>query len=539
MIDLSFFRGARPKPEPHLLEVGEAVLAHNCRLQGGGLEPFRGLSLVQATSLPGVQTIHRFGVTNFWFEFADVVSVAEGPLPSDTETTTYFTGDGEPAMTYAGLATGGAAPYPSNKWRLGVPAPSSPMTVATSGTPDPDDDIPESRVYTVTWVTARGEEGPPAPASSVIDVLSGESVELTNIPTVPTGNYNVATKRIYRSATASGDTEYLFVAEIPAAQTSYTDSLAGENLGEVLPSVDWYQPPDDMQGLIALENGVMAGFSGKELCLSEAYLPHAWPPGYRVTLDQPIVGIVGVRGGVVAATTGQPYVVSFTSPAAAVPDKVQSPRACVSARSMVDMGDYAVYATADGLVAVDGTGAAPLITAEVIDTYDWARFNPETIHAYRLHDWYVGFYQGADGDGGFAITARGDAFVTFDVYADAGYSDPNDGNLYLVINDEIVAWDGDIAAPLTYLWHSGDYLVPQPKNMAAARVDADSYPATPDASLVFRLYADGAQVFEQQVTSQQPFWLPAGTLSRRFAVELSGTRTVRRVLVAESVEELT
>lgn len=536
MFDIAFFRGANRKTQPHLLELGQAQRAVNCRLQTGALAPFRGATVIQAVSVPGVKTIHRFGDTAFWFEFADDVDVAEGPLPSDTETTTYFTGDGAPAMTYAGLATSGSAPYPSNKYRLGVPAPASAVTVAATGTADPDDATGESRVYTVTYVTARGEEGPPAPASGLVEVFDGQSVNVTNIPTAPAGNYNITHKRIYRTASASGDTEYLFVAEIGVATTSYSDTLPTENLGEVLPSLDWNPPPEDMQGLTALDGGVMAGFSGKELYLSEAYLPHAWP--YTLTMDQPIVGIVGIRGGVVVATMGQPVIVSFTSPAAASPDKIENPRACVSKRSMVDMGDFAVYATADGLVAVDGAGNAPVITAGVLDTYQWARFNPETLHAYRLHDWYIGFYEGEDGDGGFAITARGDAFVELDFYAETGYSDPNDGGLYLVLDGNIVRWDDDAANTLEYLWRSGEMLAEKPMNLAGARVDADSYPATPDDSLVFRLYADEALVYEKQVTSPNPFALPGNYLARRFSVEVSGTRTARRVLANASLDGL-
>lgn len=538
-IDLSFFRGARPKQESHLLNDGEAQRAVNCRLQSGALQPFRGSTLIRAISRASVLTLHRFGNTAEWFEFAGDVDAAEGPLPSDTETTTYFTGDGEPAMTYAGLATTGLPPYPANRYALGIPAPATPMTVAKSGTPDPDDTSADSRTYTFTYVSARGEEGPPAPATAVIDVFDGETVNLSDIATAPTGNYNITHKRLYRTSTASGDTEFLFVAEILVSAITYDDALSGDALGEVLPSYEWYPPPSDMKGLTACENGVMAGFSGKEFCLSESYLPHAWPPGYRVTLDQPIVGIVAVRGGAIVATTGQPAVISFTNPAGAAQSDIENPRACVSKRSMVDMGDYALYATADGLVAVDGAGNAPVITASVIDRYDWKALNPETIHAYRLDSWYVGFYQGAAGNGGFAINAQGEGYVELDFYADAGFSDPDDGQLYLVVGGNIVRWDDDAAATLDYLWRSGTFLVGRPANLAAARVDADSYPAVADASLVIKLYADDVLVHTQQVTSSTPFRLPANYLARRFEIEVSGSRTVRRITMADSMGAVT
>ncbi|WP_417518725.1 hypothetical protein [Marinobacter sp.] len=537
MFDIALFRGANPKTEPHLLQSGEAQRAVNARLQTGGLMPFRGPTTVQATTVPGVTSIHRFGDTAFWFEFAGDVDVAEGPRRSDTETTTYFTGDGAPAMTYVGLATGGGGPYPSNRYRLGVPAPAASVIATVNGTADPNDTEADSRVYAVTYVSARGEEGPPSPASNLVDVYDGQSVVLSNLPSAPTGNYNITLKRIYRTSSAAGDTEYLYVAELPVGQASYTDTTAADQLGEVLPSYDWNPPPDTMAGLIALENGVMAGFDGKELYLCEPYMPHAWP--YSLTMDRPIVGLVGIRGGVVVATQGQPVIVSFTHPGSASQSPIENPRACVSKRSMVDMGDYALYATADGLVAVDGAGNAPVISAAVLDRYQWQRFNPSTMHAYRLDGWYIGFYQGQDGNGGFAISAQGDAYVALDFYADAGYTDPNDGGLYLVIDGNLVKWDDDAANPLSYLWQSGVTLTSQPANPAAARVDADDYPSPGDASLVFKVYADDALIHTQLVTSSAPFRLPAGYLARRFSVELSGTRTVRRVTVSESMDLLT
>ena len=50
-------------------------------------------------------------------------------------------------------------------------------------------------------------------------------------------------------------------------------------------------PDGPMKGLTALPNGIMAGFTGKRICFSEAFLPHAWPANYRITLEEEIVGM--------------------------------------------------------------------------------------------------------------------------------------------------------------------------------------------------------------------------------------------------------
>ena len=46
-----------------------------------------------------------------------------------------------------------------------------------------------------------------------------------------------------------------------------------------------------LQGLTYISNGIMAGFAGRQVCLSVPYLPHAWPISYRYTLDEDIVGV--------------------------------------------------------------------------------------------------------------------------------------------------------------------------------------------------------------------------------------------------------
>lgn len=529
MLDVTFFRGSRPKIEPHLLELGEASRAVNCRLQTGGLMPFRGNTQIQAASVGGVETIAKYGDTAFWFEFTNQVDVVNGPI-QDTESPVYFTGDGVPAMTYASIATTGLGPYPTNRYRLGIPAPTVAPTAAVTGVATGGDDTEDSRVYVMTYVSARGEEGPPSDPSAIARVLEGQSVNLTNLAVAPAGNYNVTKKRIYRTSSASGDTAYQFVTELDVAVTSHSDTLETEFLGGVLPSLDWQMPPDGMIGLIDADNGVMAGFEGKKLYLSEPYQPHAWP--YSLTMNDEIVGLVNIRGGIVVFTKGRPASVSFTNPAAAAKINVESPRACVSKRSIVDMGEFGVAASADGLMAVDGAGNERLITASVIDKYQWQTFNPETIHAYRLENWYVGFYQGDSGDAGFAIAVDGSAYVELDFYADDGFVDQDTGGLYLLIDGNIVKWDDNAASVLSYLWRSGTVLLPGPKNMACARVDAEAYPVT------FKLFNEdtGAEIHSQLVGSDNPFWLPDNVLVRRYSVELSGNQTIRRVQVSDSME---
>lgn len=539
MIDLSFFRNARPAVEPHLLDAGDGASATNCRYESGALRPFKGNAMVKAVALAQTpKTIYRY-TDAFWFEFSGDVDVTPAPLATDTENTVYYTGTDKPRVTDATIATSGSEPYPTVSRSLGVPYPENPFTVLVSGVADPDDNVGEFWRYVVTFVNSRGQEGPPSSPSSEVQVYNNQSVNLSDLPVAPVGDWDITNKRIYRRSSASGDGAYLFLAELDIATTTYADTTLTENLGEVIESTDWYAPPDDMVGLTALANGVLAGFRENELCLSEAFVPSAWPPGYRIPTEDKIVAIAGITGGCVVATEGQPYVVQFTLPASAAYDRIETPRGCLSKRSMVDMGDWAVYAAGDGLVAIDGSGQAPVITESILTPDQWRALDPTSMHAYRLDDRYVCFYDNGSEQGGFVITPQGGKFSWIGFWADAGYTDPSTGNLYLVVSGNIVQWDKDAGSPQTYEFRSGDTLTPRLTNPAFARVDAESYPASADNSLVLKLYADGVLRHTQQVTSEEMFPLPADYLARRFSIELSGTRTVRRALLVEDPERMT
>ena len=65
---------------------------------------------------------------------------------------------------------------------------------------------------------------------------------------------------------------------------------------------------DDLEGILALPNGIMVGFRRNQLCLSAQNRPHAWPPLYRLNTDTDIVGIANVDTTVVIGTKSFVYV---------------------------------------------------------------------------------------------------------------------------------------------------------------------------------------------------------------------------------------
>ena len=294
------FSGIAPGVSPRLIADQFAQRAENIDFESGRLAP----TTSNSSSVHTLQTASRRSIFYYrstnWLEWtADGVKAVPGPIPNDTNERLYFTGDSYPKMGTISSMISGSSGYPATVYRLGVPAAGTAPSVAKSGSVA-SEEIAEDRTYVYTFVTAYGEEGPPSPASGVIQVTSTESVTVT-MPSnqLPgTSSYtnssdfnmgNGALKRIYRSNTGSNFTSFQFVAEVAISATSFSDTVAATSLGEVLPSGTWIGPPDDntslypdgqMQGLCSVGNGVFAGFSGKRFCLSEPYLPHAWPIDY-------------------------------------------------------------------------------------------------------------------------------------------------------------------------------------------------------------------------------------------------------------------
>lgn len=271
----------------------------------------------------------------------------------------------------------------------------------------------EGRSYTYTWVTAYDEEGPPAPPTLVNGWSNGTwTIDLFTPPVPDMGTLrNITKTRIYRTVPdTSGGASFFFVAEVPVSTLSYTDIVDDSviALNNLLPSAFWYPPPEDLQGMLAMPNGMIVGFRSNELWFCEPYRPHAWPSPYVLTTEFPIVGI-GVNGNaVVAATSGTPYVAQGVAPSSMVLTKAVSPEPCISRGSVLGT-DYGVfYASPNGLIVVNPTtGQAQNTTETWITREKWQELVPQQgLAAIQLSSTYFGFQQG--GQVGFSLEIAND-----------------------------------------------------------------------------------------------------------------------------------
>lgn len=392
-----------------------------------------------------------------------------------------------------------------------------------------EDETQEVRVYTWTWVNKESGfefESAPAPASNEVSVRTGQTVALSGLQEVPTGEYVVTNRRIYRAVNGV----YLFVKEIPAANNTFVDDVKPEDLAEELPSFTWSEPPQDLRGLINLPNGMMAGFVGRDVYFCDPYHPHAWPENYIQSLDYPIVGLGRMDTTLAVMTTGSPYLIQGSHPDSMVVVKSDIEQACVSKRSIVSHGGAVFYAAPDGLMMLS-SGGSQIVTDNMFNFQQWqAYFKPESIHAYQHDSQYIAFYDNGTTKGGFIYDMKTRQIILHDIYAEAGYHDLQRDKLFLAYSDRSVrAWAK--GSTKTYRWKSKKFTMPKPLSFAWGQLEAENYPMT------VSFIADGTTIHTQTVSSRNPFRLPA-KVGRDWEMQVDGDYEVFSLAIAHSSAEL-
>ncbi len=521
------------------------------------------------------------------------VSVVKGPVPNDAFDRLYWTGEGGafgndayPRIgTNASMIAGSV--YPAASFRLGVPAPTGSTNVSKSGTPD-DTQTPFDVSYVYTFVTDIGEEGPPSAASTPIVLTDTEDVVVSlpssAHPTNAQSEFNLGTnakKRIYRSNTGSTNTQFQFVGEVAFAQTTFTDDKDGDELGEILPSDGWIPPPNGvsgdnnrsatgaLQGLTPLSNGILAGFTGNRLCLSEPFLPHAWPVAYRITIEDTIVGISSSSQGVIVLTEGFPFVVTGVDPSAMSATKIDLAQACINKNSVVDMGEFVLYAAPDGLVAIAGNQGR-IVSQGLISPSQWASdFKSSTIKAFRYENKYVAFYEDSGAFKGWVYdpTAPEAAFSTLTQANEVvgGYYEDKSGKLYIIkdfasgTNRKYCEYEAGTGKN-SMTFKSKVFVTPYPTSFNWISVDAETYPASASGvtPVTVKVFGDGTliahyvltksgNVFTQattvpgstsNATLQEPIMRLPAVVAKEWEVQVAGTQTVNEVCIAQSIEEV-
>ena len=543
-----------------------AVTAQNMRLDSGVLKPLNGYTTGATLALTGhnINSIHlwKVGGNAYWLRFADNVNVIRSPIADDAYSRIYWSGDtrmgGSLLYSYTpAVYTGGGSEYPINYYKLGIPAPTQkPTTVLASAAPT-DDVSASARFYTYTYIGKLGEESAPyapllndpSPPVALICPNTGATVHISGIvfDTSATTGREIEAVRLYRTIVGStGNADYLFLDEIPKADIlgssgkylggKYTDSVADDGLSESLPTSTWDEPRDGMYSLGLTAYGVAYAAKGKIICLSEPFVPYAWPRNYELTCDNDIVAIGHYDSYLIVGTTGRPVMVTGIDPQNMSQAELPIIEACVSARSMVNMGAYAIYASPNGLVMASG-GNAQLITEGIITGREWANYTPSSIHAYEYRGLYVFFwYTDSNNKGGFIFNPRApsEGFISLSSWFVSGYRDIVTDTLWLIDSSKVLfSFDTDTTNKLTMTFKSKLFSFAQFRRFLAGQVLAKSY-----AGMTLKIYANNTLIHTQTVTNRTAFRLPLVPVAEFWQLELSTVDEVREISISETMREL-
>lgn len=336
---------------------------------------------------------------------------------------------------------------------------------------------------------------------------------------------------------------------------TFTDDFDSRDFFDILTSDDYDAPPEDLQGLTAIQNNILCGFVGNTLYFSEPGLPHAWPTKYAVTLEHNIVGIATISGSTLVVTDGYPYIVSGSDPANGMATaRIDANFPCLNKNSLVTMGYGIVYSTHDGLAVYSPTSGPTIITKLLYNNDTWqTAIDPSTVVA----EYYGDNYFASHSTGAFIFEQDakvGGFFVNASYTFSASWYDAVAGIVYYVsgTNGDIYQWDDLTQPSVTQEWKSKVIITKDMINLGAARVVADYAVTSEDwdaevtqwealtenwdlpAQLTFKLWVDKELTLTTTINDSGIFRLPSGYRTDTFEVGIEGNIRVRAIHMAET-----
>lgn len=437
----------------------------------------------------------------------------------------------------------------------------SPTAVASGTLYHDVSEYPPTSTARYWGATMTGTYNQPGTTTVTITILghglrAGMLVYLTVLSgSLISGQYLITSVLSNNSFTVTVGTATSIFGGISFTLDFFVDDFDSRDLFDILASDDYDAPPEDLQGLTAIQNNILCGFVGNTLYFSEPGLPHAWPAKYAVTLEHNVVGVASISGSVLVVTDAYPYLVSGSDPANGMATaRVDANFPCLNKNSIVTMGYGIVYSTHDGLAVYSPSSGLAIITKLLYNNDTWqTAIDPSTVIA----EYYGDNYFASHSTGAFVFeqdTKVGGFFVNAEYSFTASWYDAVDGIVYYVsgTNGDIYQWD-DLDQPLTTQeWKSKVIVAKDMINLGAARVVADYSVTSEDwdvettlweaatenwdlpAQLTFRLWVDKELILETTINDSEVFRLPTGYRTDTFEVGVEGNIRVRAIHLAET-----
>lgn len=333
------------------------------------------------------------------------------------------------------------------------------LNVAFGGVPDTSFDVTDIAVqgviddYTFTYLAAGADK---ALTATTAGTLYGDAAEP-----------EVVSSRFYTGSTFIDDF-----------------NVAGLSIG--LDSLDADEPDVGMQGIVAIQNNMLAGFVGNQVCFSDVDRPWSWPIKYRKTLEYPIVALAAVGGQVVALTTKFVYMLTGSSPANISYSRADAPYPCLSKSGVLNVGYGVVFPSFGGLAVFQSGGGLQFVTKVVHDWDTWpVSLDPSTLVA----AFYQGKYFGSHSSGAFIFEQEektGGFFTDVGANFSAAFYDALTNRFYYISDatGTLTEWDKTDQPLLPLEWKSKVLLTKGYLNFGAARVVGDYETPSADADVV-------------------------------------------------------
>jgi len=465
--------------------ASEAV---NCDLTGGALVSLPQVEFLKDfTAVPGpVEKAYRFPSDDensaVWLPLPSrFSSVVASPLANDDKHRVYWSNPGDQHL-HVNTRDRIAAGDPS--YNVGIVQPTvAPVITGVSGG---DTTVPPiDRSYAYTYLNTFGEESSPSPASNVMAGPPDATWTVTYpgaVPGMPAGVTYAPIDRIrlYRVVTsASSGAQFYRVTELvlPASGT-FVDSIPDSTvvLNEVLESVGWGNPPDYLDGLVALTGGILAGFTTNTVHFTEPNRPHTWPSIYDQSVHFEIVAMAAWQQYLMVMTKGFPSAGSGNNPSNFQFVQSQVAEPCIARGSVVVDLSGVFYASQNGLVQFTGYQINN-ITAPMVEKNEWlSYYNAPHLIGARHRQSYIGIN---DTDRGFVIDYSEPARLGFEDLstmegATCIWNDETSGDTLLMAGKKAYEWDCPTTEPQIYRWRSKTFTTPTPLSLGAVQVDVDA-----------------------------------------------------------------
>lgn len=383
----------------------------------------------------------------------------------------------------------------------------------------------------------------------VTDVIDSYTFEYAQ--TAADVSDTAATGTLYHDAAESTDNTARYWGD---GSYDFTDDFDSRTLLTILASDEFDPPPDNLQGLVVMQNEIYVGFVGNQIYFSEPGRPHAWPRKYIRSVEPNIVALAVIGGFLLVLTESFPYQITGSDPNVMTVTRIDAQYPCVSKRSVVSMGYGILYSTHEGLALYSPTTGPVVISRVLFNRDTWAQeLDPASV----VGAFYGDIYFASHATGAFAFERDdriGGFFVDLDTTFSASYYDPITGYVFFVrgTNGDILRWD-DLSQPSdTQEWKSKVIITKDYINLGAARVVADytSLTSTWDLTttdwedtaqlwnnadqITFTLWVDKEEVFSTTLNSSDIFRLPSGFMSDTFEIGVEGNVRIRSIHLAET-----